>query len=54
MNEAVIDDVLSEVVSQYPRRSICLTYVGPELINFIESPADYLEKKLDKAFGSDE
>lgn len=44
LNSAAISDVLNEVVASYPKRSICLDYLGPELKNFLEKPVDFLDE----------
>lgn len=44
LTSAAVSDVLTEVVASYPKRSICLDYLGPELKNFIEKPVDFLDE----------
>ena len=42
MNPGVIDDVLEELTAQYPKRSICLGFIGVEMRDLLKKPHKYL------------
>lgn len=42
LNEAAIQDILAELIPQYPRRSICLAYLGSYLNICVHNPAIFL------------
>ncbi len=39
LNENVVRDVLNELVAAYPKRSICIDYLGPQLKDFLAAPS---------------
>jgi hypothetical protein len=39
LNQNVVTDVLGELVAVYPKRSICLDYLGPQLKHFLAEPS---------------
>jgi hypothetical protein len=52
-NENIINEVLKELVAVYPKRSICIDYLGPQIKAFLEVPSQYLSDKLSGIFDSD-
>lgn len=50
LNENVVIDVLNELVAVYPKRSICIDYLGPQLKNFLAVPSDFLSELFSGIF----
>jgi hypothetical protein len=46
LNRGVVDDVLAELIPQYPKRSICLGFLGRQLAEQIEWSQQYFREKL--------
>lgn len=54
LNQAVVDDVLTELIPLYPKRSICLGHLGSQLAERFDWSQQYLKKKLSTAFVGEE
>lgn len=54
LNEAAVQDVILELTSQYPKRSIVLTHLGKELRNFSKNSAEFLQSLFDSALEPEE
>jgi hypothetical protein len=50
LNENVVVDVLKELLPVYPKKSICLNYLGPQLKNFLALPSEFLSAQLSTIF----
>jgi hypothetical protein len=53
LNENVVTDVLNELVAVYPKSSICIDYLGPQLKHFLAVPSDFLSELFSGIFESE-
>lgn len=50
LNENVINDVLQELVAVYPKRSICIDYLAPQIKSFLDEPSKFFSDQLSAIF----
>lgn len=50
LNQNVVVDVIAELQPLYPKRSICLDYLAPQLKIFLDAPAEFLSEQLAALF----